>query len=150
MDVFIRSIVIFALLWVCLRVVGKREVAQLNAFDMILLITMGDLVSQGVVQEDYSLTAAAIAVLTFALFGTALSWMSFRYPKSRPFLDGRPQIIIRNGETLFDVLKAERLTIENLCEAARENGIRDLRSVEICILEPDGTFSFITSQASST
>ena len=143
MDVFIRSIVIFALLWVVLRIAGKREVAQLNAFDMILLITMGDLVSQGVVQEDYSLTSASIAVLTFALFGTLLSWLGYRFPKARPLLDGRPQIVVRNGETVTQVLKMERLTIDDLREAARENGIGDLQSVEICVLETDGKFSFI-------
>lgn len=147
MDVFIRSVVIFAVLWVSLRIVGKREVAQLNAFDMILLITMGDLVSQGVVQEDYSLTSATIAVLTFALFGTALSWLSFKFPRARPLLEGRPQIVIRDGRTLMDVLASERLTLEDLHQAARENGIRDLGSVEVGVLEPDGTFSFISRPA---
>lgn len=147
MDVFIRSVVIFAVLWVSLRIVGKREVAQLNAFDMILLITMGDLVSQGVVQEDYSLTSATIAVLTFALFGTALSWLSFKFPRARPLLDGRPQIVIRDGRTMTDVLASERLTLEDLHQAARENGIGDLGSVEVGVLEPDGTFSFICRPA---
>jgi uncharacterized membrane protein YcaP (DUF421 family) len=142
-DVFLRSIVVFVLLWVVLRVVGKRQVAQLNAFDMILLITMGDLVSQGVVQEDYSLTSAAIAVLTFGLFGTALSWVSFRQPKVRTYLDGQPRLVIRNGAVLTDVLTSERLTLDDLREAARENGIRDLGAVEACVLEPDGTFSFL-------
>lgn len=146
MDIFLRSIVVFLLLWLVLRVVGKREVAQLNAFDMILLIVMGDLVSQGVIQEDYSLTSAAIAVLTFALFGMILSWISFRYPKARTFLDGQPQLVIRNGMVLFDVLKAERLSADDLREAARINGIRDLGDVEVCVLEPDGTFSFITPE----
>lgn len=147
MDVFIRSVVIFTVLWISLRIVGKREVAQLNAFDMILLITMGDLVSQGVVQEDYSLTSATIAVLTFALFGTALSWFSFRFPRARPLLDGRPQIVIRDGRTMMDVLASERLTLEDLHQAARENGIRDLGSVEVGVLEPDGKFSFISRPA---
>ena len=64
MDILIRSIAIFAFLWFVVRVGGKREVAQLSAFDMILLITVGDLVSQGIVQEDYSVTAAVIAVTT--------------------------------------------------------------------------------------
>lgn len=147
MDVFIRSVVIFAVLWLSLRIVGKRQVAQLNAFDMILLITMGDLVSQGVVQEDYSLTSATIAVLTFALFGTALSWVSYRFPHARPLLEGRPQIVIRDGVTVMDVLKTERLTLDDLHQAARENGIRDLRTVEVGVLEPDGTFSFISRPA---
>ena len=89
MDILIRAAVIFLFLWFVVRVGGKREVAQLSAFDMILLITVGDLVSQGIVQEDYSLTAAIIAVATFTLAGIALNAFTFRFPRFRPWLAGQ-------------------------------------------------------------
>ena len=66
MDVLIRSLAIFLFLWLVVRVGGKREVAQLSAFDMILLVTVGDLVSQGILQEDYSVTAAVMVVSSFS------------------------------------------------------------------------------------
>jgi len=145
MDVLIRSLVIFGFLWLALRISGKREVAQLNAFDMILLITVGDLVSQAVLQEDYSVTAAVIAVATFSVAGMALSWLGFHIPRLRPVLDGQPRIVVRDGEPVLDVLATERMTLTDLHEAAREQGIRRLSDIELCVLETDGSFSFFTT-----
>ncbi len=145
MDILIRALVIFAFLWFVVRIGGKREVAQLSAFDMILLVTVGDLVAQGVVQEDYSLTAAVIAVSTFALAGIVLNAVAFRYPKFRPLLAGRARVVVRDGEPLLDTLAGERMTISDLHEAARQQGIRRLRDIELCVLETDGAFSFFTT-----
>jgi uncharacterized membrane protein YcaP (DUF421 family) len=144
MDVVIRSLVIFLLLWLVIRVSGKREVAQLSAFDLILLVTVGDLVSQGVVQEDYSLTAAVVAVATFALAGITLARIGFWWPAARPALAGVPRVVVRDGEPVMDVLSSERFTIDDLFEACRNKGIRSLRDVELGVLETDGTFSFFT------
>ena len=147
MDIAIRALVVFAFLWLTIRVGGKREVAQLSAFDMILLVTIGDLVSQGIMQEDYSLTGTIIAVATFALAGIALSWVAFRFPRSRPGVEGGPRGVVRDGEPLLDVLAGERMTFDDLCEAARSQGVRRIGDVEVCVLETDGTFSFFTTDA---
>lgn len=144
MDILIRSVVIFLLLWLIVRVGGKREVAQLSAFDMILLITVGDLVSQGVLQEDYSLTGAVIAVATFTVAGLALTHLGFLFPSFRPWLAGSPRVVVRNGEPQLRTLAGERMTLTDLHEAAREQGIRRLADVELCVLETDGGFSFFT------
>jgi uncharacterized membrane protein YcaP (DUF421 family) len=144
MDILIRSLVIFLFLWLAVRVGGKRDVAQLSAFDMILLITAGDLVSQGVLQEDYSVTAAVIAVTTFTLAGLALNAVSFRYPRFRPWLAGKPRIVVRDGDPVLETLASELMTIRDVHEAARQQGIRRLSDVELCVLETDGTFSFFT------
>lgn len=145
MDVVIRSLVIFAVLWMVIRLTGKREVAQLSAFDMILLVTVGDLVAQGVVQEDYSLTTAVVAVCTFSVASIVLAWIGFRFPRTRPAVVGRARIVVRDGEPVLDVLDAERLTLDDLHEACREQGIRSLRDIELCVLEADGGFSFFTT-----
>lgn len=147
MDILIRSLVIFVLLWLVVRIGGKREVAQLSAFDMILLITVGDLVSQGIVQEDYSLTAAVIAVASFSVAGMVLTQLSFAFPRFRPWLAGSPRVVVRDGEPQLDTLAGERMTLSDLHEAAREQGIRRLRDIELCVLETDGSFSFFTSGA---
>ena len=150
MDILIRSLVIFLFLWLAVRVGGKRDVAQLSAFDMILLITAGDLVSQGVLQEDYSVTAAIIAVATFTLAGLALNAVSFRYPRFRPWLAGKPRIVVRDGEPVLETLASELLTIQDVHEAARQQGIRRLSDIELCVLETDGSFSFFTRDDSDT
>jgi uncharacterized membrane protein YcaP (DUF421 family) len=145
MDVVIRSLIIFAFLWFAIRVSGKREVAQLSAFDMILLVTVGDLVAQGVTQEDYSLTTAILAVSTFTVAGFALALVDYRFPATRPVLAGTPRVVVRDGEPLLDVLSSELITISELHEAAREKGIRSLREIELAVVETDGRFSFFTS-----
>lgn len=144
MDVVIRALVVFVFLWLAIRVSGRREVAQLSAFDMILIVTAGDLVAQGVVQEDYSLTAALVAVSTMTLASLTVAWIGFRFPVSRPVIAGVPRVVVRDGEPVLEVLHSELLTIEDIREAAREQGIRTLRDIELCVLETDGSFSFFT------
>ncbi|MGN0063025.1 MAG: DUF421 domain-containing protein [Nocardioides sp.] len=146
MDILVRSAIIFVFLWLVVRLGGKREVAQLSAFDMILLITVGDLVSQAVLQEDYSLTAAVISVATFSLAGLLLGAVVRRFPRTRPVLAGTPAVVVRDGEPLLDVLSGERLTLADLHEAAREQGVRRLRDIELCVLEVDGSFSFFCTE----
>ena len=145
MDIVLRSLVVFVFLWMLIRISGKREVGQLSAFDMILLVTLGDLVSQGIVQEDYSLTASLLAVSTFSTAGFALAWVAFRFRSTRPVLDGTPRIVVRDGEPQLEVLTGEQITIEELHEACREKGIRSLRDIELCVLETNGRFSFFTT-----
>jgi uncharacterized membrane protein YcaP (DUF421 family) len=144
MDILIRSVVVFFVMWVVLRLGGKREVAQLSAFDLILLVTLGDLVSQGILQEDYSLTAVVIAVSTIALASMLLGVVGLRFPRARNVLGGTPRIVVRDGEPLVDVMRAELFTLDDLCESARQQGIRDLADIELSVLEADGTFSFFT------
>lgn len=88
MNVALRAGVIFLVLWLVIRVSGKREISQLSAFELILLVTLSDLVAQGVLGEDTSLTGAVIAVVTFALLSVLLSWITWRFPTSRRALAG--------------------------------------------------------------
>lgn len=144
MDVVIRAAVIFVVLWFIIRITGKRELSQLSAFDLILLVTLGDLISQNVMQEDFSLTAGILAVSTFALLSLLLARISFRFRSARPVLEGRARIVVRQGVPDLDVLSSERIPLDDLFEAARQDGIRDLRDVELCVLEANGSFSFFS------
>ena len=142
MEVVIRAAVMFAVLWLVTRAVGKRELGQLSAFELVLLVTMGDLVQQGITQEDYSVSGAVIAVGTFALLSVGLSYASWRLPRSRRLLEGQPAVVVRDGELLREVMRLERLTDTELLEAARKEGIRDVAEVELAVLENDGSLSF--------
>lgn len=144
MDIVIRAAVVFVLLWFVLRVSGKRQVTQLSAFELILLVTLGDLISQTVLQEDLSLTGGTLAVATFTLLSVLLSWLSWRFRRSRRLLEGEPTILIKDGHVDDDVLRYERLPMDDVLAAAREHGIRDLADVDLMVLEPDGTFSVFT------
>ena len=148
MDIVLRSAVVFVLLWVALRASGKREVTQLSTFELVVLVTLGDLVGQTVVQEDFSLTTGALAVATFILLSTALSYVSWRFPRTRGVLEGRPTVILRDGVPDIDAMAAERLPLADLEKAARERGIRDLGEVDLAVLESDGKFSFFEREGS--
>lgn len=150
MEVIIRAAVLFGFLWLVTRAVGKRELGQLSAFELVLLVTMGDLVQQGITQEDYSVTGAMLAVSTFALLSVLLSFISWRFPRTRPALEGRPAVVLRDGEVEDEVLASERMTRTELAEAARKQGIRDLAEVDLAVLENDGTLSFFRKENDST
>lgn len=143
MELPLRATAVFFFLWAVTRALGKRELAEMSAFEMVLLITLGDLVQQGVTQEDYSVTGAFLAVGTIAFWVLVFAYISFRFPSSRRVVEGEPVIVVRKGKPMVEAMRTERLTLDEVLEAAREQGIADLDEVEVAILDPDGKFSFI-------
>jgi uncharacterized membrane protein YcaP (DUF421 family) len=143
MEIVVRATVIFFFLWVLTRSLGKRELAEMTAFELVVLVVMGDLVQQAVTQEDMSLAGAFLAVGTIALWVGFFSWVGFRFRRARPVVEGSAQIIVREGEPQLELMRIERVTLDEVLEAARNQGIADLAMVRIGILEPDGRFSFL-------
>lgn len=146
MDIVYRAAVIYFFLWFITRVIGKRELGSMSAFELVLLVTMGDLIQQGTTQEDFSVTGAMLAVGTFTLLMVFFSWVSFRFKKTRPMLEGMPVVVIQGGKVRDEVMHYERLDEDELFEALREQGIDDVAKVKVGVLEPDGKFSFFTEQ----
>jgi len=147
MEIILRAAAIFFFLWIATKAMGKRELAQLSAFELILLVTMGDLIQQGVTGDDRSITGAVLAVSTMSILIVFTSFMSYRSPRLRDGLEGFPVIVVRDGMPLDNVLRAERLTLDEIKGAARDQGIDDLRRVRVGILEPEGKFSFIVVES---
>lgn len=143
MEIVVRASVIFFFLFLVTKGLGRKELSQLSAFDLILFVIMGDLVQQGVTQEDMSLTGSMLAVSTIAFWIIVFSVVNYRVPKMRPVLEGVPLVIVRDGECIDKVMKRERLSHDEVLEEARLQGIEHLRSVKFGVLEADGKFSFI-------
>jgi len=143
MDLVLRAIVVFAFVLLLTRVIGKRELGNMQPVDLILLIVLGDALQQGLTQDDYSLTGAILVVGTIAVLQVFVSWLSYRFPRARPILDGEPIIVLQDGEVIERNLKRERLTVEEIAEEARKQQIAHLQEVRFAILENDGTISFI-------
>jgi uncharacterized membrane protein YcaP (DUF421 family) len=143
MEIVVRAAVMFAFVLIVIRALGSKELSELSAFQFVLLITIGDLIQQGVTQEDQSITGAMLAVSVFALLSVMLSAVSLRWRRGRRLLAGTPIMIVRDGRVLTDVLKVERLTLDQVQEAARQEGIADLAQVRVGVLEPDGQLSFL-------
>ena len=146
MEIVVRSAIVFFFLFGVMRVIGKRELVEMSGFEMVLLVVMGDIVQQGVTQEDMSITGAFLAVGTMAILVTGLSWVSFRSNRARRVIAGRPTLVVRDGRLLVDAAHIERLARSDIEEAARQKGIADLGEITIGILEPDGRFTFLTQQ----
>ena len=101
---------------------------------------------QGLTQDDYSVTGAAIAVATIASLQVATSWLSFRFRRLRPLLDGEPIVVVQDGRPIEQNLRRERLTLEEVMEEARQQQIGSLDDVQWAVLETSGTISFIQKQ----
>jgi uncharacterized membrane protein YcaP (DUF421 family) len=142
-EIVVRTTIVFFFVLLLTRAMGKKELSQLTAFELILLVTIGDLVQQGVTQEDQSLTGAVLAVGTLGLLIVLLSWLSYRWRAFRRLIRGMAVVVVRDGQPVENAMKLERLTIDDVIEGAREQGIDDLGKVRMAVLEPDGKLSFI-------
>ena len=142
MEIVVRALVLFVFLWFVTRAVGRSTLGELSTFELLLYVTMGDLVQQGVTQQDYSVTAAVLAVGTFALLTFLLSWLQWRFPKVRPVVTGRPLLVVKDGQVLEEAMKVQRLATADFLVAAREQGIRRTSDIEYAVLEADGKISF--------
>jgi uncharacterized membrane protein YcaP (DUF421 family) len=148
MDIVIRAAIAFSFVFLLTRIVGRRELSQLEPFDLIMLIMMGDLVQQGVTQSDYSVTGIFLAAGMLALMTVLVSYLSFRFKRLRPLLDGEPLVIVQDGKVIDGNLKRERMTVEEVAQEARLQQIASLEDVEWAVLERTGQISFIKKPGS--
>jgi uncharacterized membrane protein YcaP (DUF421 family) len=146
MDLVLRAIVIFFVILIVTRAVGRRELGKMEPFDLILLIVIGDLVQQGITQDDFSLTGAALVICTIALLTVAMSFLSFKLPRIRPMLEGQPLVLLQDGRPIERNLRRERLTVDELAAEARQQQIASLEDVRFAVLETNGVISFIPKQ----
>jgi uncharacterized membrane protein YcaP (DUF421 family) len=143
MDIVLRGIVVFVFLYVLMRMIGRRELSSLEPFDLILLIVLGDAVQQGLTQDDYSLTGAFLAIGTIAILQLAVSYANFRFPRLRPVLDGEPIVVVQDGKPIERNMRRERVTVEDLAAAARQQNIAKIEDVQWAVMETSGAISFI-------
>jgi uncharacterized membrane protein YcaP (DUF421 family) len=146
MDIVIRAGVAFLVILFLTRVVGRRELSTLEPFDLILLVTIGDLVQQGVTQNDFSVTGMFLAVGTFGVLTVLFSYLPWRFQVLRPVLEGKPIIVIEDGKVIEENLRGQRLTKEEIAAAARVQSIASLDDVRWAVLETNGQLSFIKKE----
>jgi len=145
MELVIRAIVLFVFLWGVTRAVGRSTLGELSTFELLLYVVMGDLVQQAVTQQDYSITGGVLAVSVFAVLTSILKWVQWQFPRTRPIINGTAIVIARDGHLIDQAMRQQRLSETDFAAAARQQGIRDLATVELAILEADGKISFFTA-----
>lgn len=148
MDIVIRATVMFTVVFVLIRMMGKRELAEMTPFEFVMLVVIGDLIQQGVTHNDFSLTGATLAVSTFAFWGLMLNFFSNKSRRAEKLLDSEPAVVIRQGELIRDNLKRNRMTVSELESEMRLAGIGDRSDVAWGIIETNGKISFIRRDGS--
>ena len=144
MDLVFRAAVVFAFVFLVTRIVGRRQLSQLEPFDLILLVVIGDLVQQGVTQSDQSVTGALIVISTIALLSFAVSWVSFKSRKLRLVTEGEPIVLVQDGRVIERNMRRERITREDIEEEARRQQITSIADLRWAILEDDGGITCIS------
>jgi uncharacterized membrane protein YcaP (DUF421 family) len=146
MEIVVRALVLYVFLYVITRVAGRSTLGELSAFQLLLYVTMGDLVQQAVTQQDYSVTGGILAISVFALLTIAASFATTKWRAVRRPLHGVPYVLVRDGEPLTETMRLERLSIDDLLIAARQQGIRRFSEIQLAVLETNGQISFFTRQ----
>jgi uncharacterized membrane protein YcaP (DUF421 family) len=146
MDLVIRAAIAYLAVFAFTRLLGRREMSQMQPFDLILLVVIGDLIQQGVTQNDLSVTGLLIVIATVGLMQVSASYLSYRFRRLRPVLEGEPVVIIENGAFVDRNMRRERLTEDDVAEEMRLQNITSLTQVRWGVMETSGKISFVKQQ----
>ena len=139
-EKILRPIIVYLFLVVFLRLFGKRELAQLNPFDLVVLLSLSNTVQNAMIGDDNSVSGGLIGAFALLAINWVLAWALFRSPKITAQLEGEPTTLIRDGVVDEAALKSQTLTHEDLITVLNRNGFNDPAEIQHCILEPNGTF----------
>src|SRR5947209_13070175 len=145
MDLVLRCLVLFPLVIVLVRVVNRRQLHSLEPFDLVMLVVLGDLLQQGITQNDFSVTGSAIVIVTITLLSMLTAAIAYRSRRFSSLMDGEPVILVEHGRPLHDNLRRERITLPELAAQARQHNIANVADVDYAVLETSGVISFLTS-----
>jgi uncharacterized membrane protein YcaP (DUF421 family) len=148
MDLVIRAAVAFFFIFLLTRIVGRRELSSLEPFDLIMLVVLGDLVQQGVTQQDNSVTGLILAAGTIAVLTVAVAWLNWRFRSLSVVLEGEPIILVEHGNIIQRNLDRNRITTVELAAAARQMQVAKIQDVRWAVLETNGQISIIPEQQS--
>jgi uncharacterized membrane protein YcaP (DUF421 family) len=145
MDIVFRAAFAYVFILLLMRITGRRELGSMEPSDLILLIVLGDLVQNGVTQSDYSMTGVVLAASTIALLAVGTSYLVFKSRRAKSVIEGEPLILVEDGKPIERNLKGERLTLDDVADEARTQGIGQLDEVKWAVLETSGKITFIQS-----
>jgi uncharacterized membrane protein YcaP (DUF421 family) len=144
----LRPWLIYIFLVVGLRLFGKRELAQINTFDLIVLLTLSNTVQNAIIGEDSTITGGVIGATSLLVLNYLVVRFLFRRAKLDRFLEGAPVVLIKDGKIQQRRLDHELITLTELQAAAHKQGFRGLDDVDRCVLETGGSLSFIAKDPS--
>jgi uncharacterized membrane protein YcaP (DUF421 family) len=143
LEKILRPVVVYAFLVVSLRLSGKRELVQLNPFDLVVLLTLSNTVQNAIIGDDNSVSGGIIGASSLLAINYLVVRFLYDHRKLDQLVEGRADVLIDNGRVRTEHLKKELITMQQLLAAARKQGFEDLSDVQQCVLEPGGTLTFV-------
>lgn len=147
METVFRGAIVYIMLLTVTRLTGRRSLAQITPFDVVLLLIIAETVQQSMLGDDMSITNAIVLIVSLATIDVALAWAKDRWPFARNWIEGRPTILMSDGKPDLQALRRARVGLPDVMQAARQtHGLATLDEVEAAILEIDGAISIIPRQ----
>jgi uncharacterized membrane protein YcaP (DUF421 family) len=148
--VAVRTVVIYLVILVLLRVAGKRELGQMTPFDLVVMLLLANAVQNGMVGSDASLTGALVSAVSIVAANSVVGRVGLRSEKSRERWLGTPTLLVHDGSLVQENLRREGVPAEAVMQALRQHGVDSLQQAKTAVLEIDGTISVIPADAKSS
>ncbi|HEV3351178.1 MAG TPA: YetF domain-containing protein [Methylomirabilota bacterium] len=148
-EKLVRSVVVYLFLLVAFRLCGKRQLGQLSAFDLVVLLIISNVVQNAVIGNDNSLGGGLIGATAILLLNLVVAYVTFRFRRADRVVEHSPTLLVRHGRVLRDNLRRERLGPRDLRAALRHHGVVSIRDIRYAFLEEDGHVSVITGRPRS-
>jgi uncharacterized membrane protein YcaP (DUF421 family) len=145
-EKILRPILVYTFLIVGLRLAGKRELAQLNPFDLIVLLTISNTVQNAIIGEDNSLTGGLIGAATLLTVNHFVVRFLYRHERLEQVVEGKPTVLIDHGVVQRQTLEHELITMTDLETAAHKQGFGSLDEIDQAVLDPDGSIAFFAKK----
>ncbi|MBI4166848.1 MAG: DUF421 domain-containing protein [Acidobacteria bacterium] len=143
LEKVLRPVIVYLFLVVALRLAGKRELAQLNPFDLVVLLTLLNTVQNAIIGDDNTVTGGVIGAATLLVLNYFVVRFLYGHERIDRLVEGDPDVLVDNGKVKLERLKDELITLSELEVAAHRQGFASLDDVESAVLEPGGTISFV-------
>ena len=143
LEKILRPIAVYAFLIISLRLSGKRELVQLNPFDLVVLLTLSNTVQNAIIGDDNTVTGGVIGATSLLVVNYLVVRFLYDHRKLDQLVEGRADVLIEDGKVRTRNLKRELITMSQLEAAARKQGFETISEVQQCVLEPGGTITFI-------
>lgn len=144
MESVLRAVVVYLVLMALFRLTGKRSLAQVTTFDLVLLLVIGEATQQALLGDDFSVTTAAIVIAALVTMDRGADYLAYRFPRLGRLLESVPLILVNDGEPLSDRMRRAQITEADILDAARQaHGLERLDQVKYAVMEKSGRISIV-------
>lgn len=137
-EIVLRAVLVYVFMLVLIRLTGKRQIGQMSPYDLVLLLILSNAVSSSMIGTDGSLQGGMVCAITLVSVNYLVGHITYKSRKMEKLIEGRAQIVVRDGKVIEDVMSEANITMEELCSTLRESGFFDLKEIKLAILENNG------------